>query len=234
MYMKKHYSLIFPAKSPGRPARRFSTIKNLIGEGLRRVGLFPPLWLLTRPVVYGHEQLTHNGPYIFVANHNSHMDAPLLLFALPPHLRLRLRVAAAADYFFSRRWKGTVVQILLNAFAFERKGLNGIWQAQQLLSEGQSILLFPEGTRSKDGRLQPFKNGIGKLILATQVPIVPVWIEGTHEAMPKGTFLAHPHRVTVRFGTPFQCAPDLEQAEIVATVEQAVRAMAPCTFLDER
>lgn len=197
------------------------------GELLRWIVLFPPLWALTRPTIHGSEQFTGNGPYIFAANHTSHLDTPLLLAALPLRLRLRLRAAAAADYFFTSWWKGALVKMLFNAFSFERSGFVGLHRAQRLLKDGYSVLLFPEGTRSKDGQLQPFKCGIGRLALATQVCVVPVWIEGAHAAMPKGARFAHSHQVEIRFGAPLQFAQGLDQASVVAAIEQRVRALAP-------
>ncbi len=207
--------------------------KAWIGELLRWIVLFPHLSTLTRPRIYGSEQLTGNGPYIFVANHSSHLDTPLLLAALPLRLRLRLRAAAAADYFFTSWWKGTLVKLLCNAFPFERRSFVGLNSAQQLLKDGYSVLLFPEGTRSKDGQLQPFKCGIGRLVLATHVCVVPVWIEGAYSAMPKGARLAHRHQVEIRFGTPLQFAQGLDQAIIVSAIEQQVRALAPVAPLAE-
>ncbi|MDQ2903102.1 MAG: 1-acyl-sn-glycerol-3-phosphate acyltransferase [Chloroflexota bacterium] len=216
--------------APGRAEHytgKTAVIKAWPGELLRWLVLFPPLRALTHLRIHGSEQLTGNGPYIFATNHSSHLDTPLLLAALPLRLRLRLRTAAAADYFFSTWWKGTLVKLLFNAFSFERRGLGGLHYAQRLLKEGYSVLLFPEGTRSKDGQLQPFKCGIGWLALTTQVCIVPVWIEGARAAMPKGTHLVHRHQVEIRFGAPLQFAQDLDQASVVATIEQQVRALAP-------
>jgi 1-acyl-sn-glycerol-3-phosphate acyltransferase len=107
----------------------------------------------------------------------------------------------------------------------------GLHCARRLLEDGYSIPLFPEGTRSKDGRLQPFKCGIGRLALATHVCVIPVWIEGAHAAMPKGARLAHRHQVEIRFGAPLQFAKDLDQAGVVAVIEQQARALAPMTSL---
>ena len=218
---------VFALSRAERPSRKTAVISAWPGELLRWMVLFPPLWALTHPTIHGSEQFTGNGPYIFVANHTSHLDTPLLLAALPLRLRLRLRVAAAADYFFTSWWKGTLVTLLFNAFSFERSGFVGLHRAQRLLKDGYSVLLFPEGTRSKDGQLQPFKCGIGRLALATQVYVVPVWIEGAYAAMPKGARFAYSHQVEIRFGAPLQFARGLDQASVVAAIEQRVRALAP-------
>jgi 1-acyl-sn-glycerol-3-phosphate acyltransferase len=226
-YIRKQNHAAFALRVAEAYTSKASAIRAWPGELLRWILLFPPLWVLTRPKIHGSEQFTGNGPYIFVANHTSHLDTPLLLAALPLRLRLRLRAAAAADYFFTSWWKGALVTMLFNAFSFERRGFVGLHCARQLLKDGYSVLLFPEGTRSKDGQLQPFKCGIGRLALATHVCVVPVWIEGAHAAMPKGAHLAHKHLVEIRFGAPLQFEQGLDQASVVAAIEQQVRALAP-------
>ncbi|HEY6406211.1 MAG TPA: lysophospholipid acyltransferase family protein [Ktedonobacteraceae bacterium] len=231
--MRKQNHAAFALRRTERYTSKISVIRAWPGELLRWLVLFPPLWALTRPSIHGSEQFTGNGPYIFVANHTSHLDTPLLLAALPLRLRLRLRAAAAADYFFTSWWKGTLVKLLCNAFSFERRGFAGLHCARRLLKDGYSVLLFPEGTRSKDGQLQPFKCGIGRLALATQVCVVPVWIEGAHATMPKGARLAHRHLVEIRFGAPVQFVQGLNQARVVATIEQQVRALAPMAPLSD-
>lgn len=227
LHIRKQNHAAFAPRIAESDTSTTSVMRAWPGELLRWLVLFPPLRALTRPKIHGSAQLTGNGPYIFVANHTSHLDTPLLLAALPLHLRLRLRAAAAADYFFTSWWKGALVRTLFNAFAFERKGLAGLYCAQQLLKDGYSVLLFPEGTRSKNGQLQPFKWGIGRLALTTQVCVVPVWIEGAHAAMPKGARLAHRHQVEIRFGAPLQFAPGSDQASVVTAIEQQIRALAP-------
>jgi 1-acyl-sn-glycerol-3-phosphate acyltransferase len=209
------------------------TIVSLIGEILRQTSLFPIIRSYTCPQIYHVEQLSNGGPYIFAANHCSHLDTPLLLAALPSSLRLRVRVAAAADYFFDRRSKAALMRILLNAFPFVRKGPQctaSLEYAQQLLASGYSILLFPEGTRSKDGQLQPFKHGIGKLALTGLAPVVPVWIEGTYAAMPKGARWPRHQQVSVRFGAPTSFSPGDNFHAVVTEIEQQVRTLSPANI----
>lgn len=206
------------------------TITTCLGEALRWIFLFPALRLFAHTKVYGSENLKGKGPHIFAANHASHMDTPLLLAALPLRLRLRVRVAAAADYFFTRRWKGTLVSILLNAFPFERKGAGcaaSLAQAQQLPGTGYSLLIFPEGTRTKDGRLQSFKWGVGKLALTESVCVIPTWIEGTHAALPKGARWPRRQQIVIRFGAPLSFTPNSNPVHVAAAIEEQVRALAP-------
>lgn len=198
-------------------------------EALRQVTFFLVLRLLIPLRVYGTEHLRSVGPYIFAANHASHLDAPLVLAALPLRLRLRLCVAAAADYFFTNWWKSTVVRSLINAFPFERKGpasCTSLAHARQLLKEGRSILLFPEGTRSKDGHIQPFKRGVGRLAVVGTAPVVPVWIEGTHAALPKGARRLHRQSIIIRFGKPLSFTPHDDVSFVVAEIERQVQQLA--------
>jgi len=201
------------------------------GEALRQTILFPALRLVAPLRVEGLEHLCGDGPFLFAANHSSHLDAPLVLASLPGRLRLRLRVAAAADYFFNTRCKGALVRLTLNAFAFERKGPGreaSLEYAQHLLAGGQSVLIFPEGTRSQDGHMQPFKRGVGTLALAGSVPVIPIQIEGAHVAWPKGVRWPRRRRVqvVVRFGAPLTFACPDDPLRVAALVEQAVRELA--------
>ncbi len=199
------------------------------GEALRHMILFPALRLVAPLRVEGLEHLRGAGPFLFAANHSSHLDAPVVLAALPGRLRRRLRVAAAADYFFRTRWKGALVRAALNAFAFERKGPGreaSLEQARRLLSAGQSMLIFPEGTRSPDGQMQPFKRGVGTLALAASVPVIPIFIEGTHTAWPKGARWPRRRQVVARFGAPLTFATPDDPLSVAAQVEQAVRTLA--------
>lgn len=209
-------------------ARSAYPITAWLGEALRQILLFPTLRLFVQLQVEGLDNLTCAGPYIFAANHASHLDTPCLLKALSLRLRLQVQVAAAADYFFTWRWKGVLVGLLLNAFPFERRGpdrATALAQAEKVLSQGYSLLIFPEGTRSQDGQLQPFKWGVGKLAQAEAVKVVPTRIEGTFAALPRGSHWPHRHAVIIRFGSPLSFTPDSDPLHIAATIEQHVRAL---------
>ncbi len=175
-----------------------------------------PLVRTTWPLFYSHylglevvgrDRLPSEGAYIIAANHQSHLDAPAILTALGSDSR-RLHVVAARDYFFDTPWKGGFFAELLNAIPFDRSGDfdQGMDLCRTALRAGDPLLIFPEGTRSPDGLLQPFKAGLGQLALSLDVPIVPARIDGTHEALPKGAALPRPRRVRVAFGEPLSPA----------------------------
>jgi 1-acyl-sn-glycerol-3-phosphate acyltransferase len=206
----------------------FITANPWIGEGLRQAVLFPLVRLCAPYRVEGVEHLQGKGPYLFAANHSSHLDTPLVLAALPRSVRLQTLVAAAADYFFTNPWKGALVRTGLNAFAFQRKGPGretSLDHARQLLSQQRHLLIFPEGTRSRDGQLQPFKWGVGKLALSGPYAVIPTSIEGAHEVFPKGARWPRRRRVVVRFGAPLCFLPSADPAQVTAHIEQAVRRL---------
>lgn len=169
-----------------------------------------PLVRATWPLLYGRylrldvrgrEHLPGSGPYVIAANHQSHLDAGAVVTALGAESR-RLHVVAARDYFFDTPFKSAFFSELLNAIPFDRQGdfSAGLAACRAALEAGDPLLIFPEGTRSPDGRLQEFKAGLGILALELDVPIVPAFIEGTHAALPKGARLLRRSVVRVSFG----------------------------------
>ncbi len=217
---------------PPQKRKLGSSIACWSGEMLRQVVLFPGMRLFAPYHVYGREHLSGKGPYIFAVNHSSHLDTPLLLAALPLSLRLRVRVAAAQDYFFTCWWKGLLVRLIFNAFAFARQrpaALFSLLYAAQLLQEGQSLLIFPEGTRSRDQQLHAFKRGVGELALETAVPVVPVWLENTSEVFPKGAHFPRRHRVAVYFGAPQTFSSTQDSSQVATEIEDSVRLLSECS-----
>lgn len=201
-----------------------------LGEFLRQIVLFPAVYKFVSITSVNAGKLTGRGPYVFAANHSSHLDAPVILAALPLRIRMRLSIAAAADYFFSRRWKGLLARLILNAFPFERQrpgSVASLAYTRRLLRQGRSLLIFPEGTRSKDGHIQHFKHGIGQIVSQSSISVVPTWIDGTFAAMPKGTHWPHRKDVVVTFGRPLKFDCDDDPVSIAAAVECAVRELVP-------
>ncbi|HEX6233734.1 MAG TPA: lysophospholipid acyltransferase family protein [Jiangellaceae bacterium] len=181
---------------PGRVAR------SVLQRGL----LKPVTWSQTRPVVEGVEYLENlRGPVVFVANHSSHLDAPLIVGSVPRRFADKLAVGAAADYFFDARWRAVASALFFNTFPVERHGQRRLRSlAVELLDEGWSLLLFPEGTRSEDGWMSAFKSGTAQLCVSRGVPVVPIAIRGAYAAMPRGRNWPVPGRprIAVRYGRP--------------------------------
>ena len=147
-------------------------------------------------------------PYILAANHSSHLDTGAVVAALA-HSKsldeaLRLHVLGARDYFFASRLQGWLVSKLLNVVPIERheNSLASLKLVRGILSAGEPILIYPEGTRSRTGELQEFKAGLGLIAWEMQVPVIPVAIAGTHAALPAGRSWPSRSPIQVVFGEP--------------------------------
>ncbi|HEY3107201.1 MAG TPA: lysophospholipid acyltransferase family protein [Chloroflexota bacterium] len=168
------------------------------------------LRLLCALTVEGADRLPAEGPLLLAANHSSHLDGPAILAALPAGLRDRTLVAAADDYFYrDRLWAAAAS--LLGAFPFVRRGgpaalRVGLDRTTALLEAGWSVLVFPEGTRSRDGRLAPFRPGAVCVAGRSGATVVPVAVVGSHLAWPPGCW-PRGGAVTVRFGRPWTVPP---------------------------
>jgi len=201
------------------------TIRYLIQRGL----LLPFTEAMAHPKVEGREWVRDlERPVIFAANHSSHADTSLILHALGDHDRERTVVAAAADYWFKRPLLGNIVSLFLNTFPFSRTGgaQAQLHSSSQLLKSGWNLVLFPEGSRSPDGRIHEFKAGVGHLANETGTPVVPMHIRGAYQVMPKGQKLPLPGPVRVRIGKPMAPQADEGSRQFTARVEKAVRTLA--------
>ncbi|MGH3843910.1 MAG: lysophospholipid acyltransferase family protein [Pseudonocardiaceae bacterium] len=198
-------------------------------HALQQGVLKPVIWSQTRPTVHGREYLDGiRGPAIFVANHSSHLDTPLVLGSLPPRITRKLAVGAAADYFFDSGTIAAATTLLFNAFPVDRRGSRrGRSLAAELVDDGWSLLLYPEGSRTVDGWLTAFKLGAAQLCAMKQVPAVPIALRGTFAAMPRGRRWPRPGRprVTVRIGRPIQVGAQESVPEFRARLVRAVATL---------
>ncbi len=154
--------------------------------------------------VKGQANVPSHAPFLVAANHNSHLDVGLVKIALGAEGR-KLASLAARDYFFDNPWKRAWFGNFTNLVPIRRRGSlkESLQTAVRTLEYGYHLLIFPEGTRSQDGRLQEFKPAIAYLSFAAGADILPVHLEGTHEAMPKGAFVPDPRKrrkLIVRIG----------------------------------
>lgn len=198
--------------------------RALIVEGVLR----PSVAVLARPSRSGGERLADiDGPAIFVANHHSHVDTPLLITSIPEPWRHRIVVAAAADYFFPTRIKGTAAALTLGAIPIERSkvGRRSANLAADLVGDDWSLLIYPEGGRSKDGWGQPFRGGAAYLAIRCGVPVVPIYLAGTGRILRKGRTLPTPSDTTVIIGSPIYPVPDETSRSLAERIEASVRAL---------
>lgn len=173
------------------------------------------------------EDLRHQedpGPVIFAANHHSHLDAPMMITAIPEPWRHRLVVAAAADYFFGTRVTATASALALGAIPIDRSRVNrrSADMAAELIADGWSLLIFPEGGRSPDGWGQPFRGGAAFLSVRTGVPVVPVHLEGTGSILGKGMKRPKRGRTIVTFGAPLRPGEGDDARRFGERIERAV------------
>lgn len=212
---------------------------------------FPTAWARTRPAralrevvqVAGLKPLIRNevaldvegvddlrgfeAPALIVANHSSHLDTAVLLSTLPAARRRRTAVAAAADYFFGTVWRAAGSAIVFNTFPIERRGGSESSLPGELLADGWSIIVYPEGTRSQDGFPGRFRMGAAWLAVTHQVPVIPVGLRGTYAAMPRGRGWPRPGRtrVAVRYGAPIFPKPGETPRELAPKIAGAVQEL---------
>ena len=218
--------------APPRVAREFPTdwartpTGKAVREVLQRYVLKPVVWNETHPRVEGLDRLESlRPPVMFVSNHSSHLDAPLVLCSLPKEWRERTATAAAADYFFDVWWRSASTALVFNAIPIERAGATrSVSTASRLVREGWSLLVFPEGTRSKDGWLGRFRTGAARLCLEHGIPAVPVAIRGSFAAMPRGRGWPTKGRlpISVRFGEPIHPREDDDSAAFSRRLRAAI------------
>jgi 1-acyl-sn-glycerol-3-phosphate acyltransferase len=187
-------------------------------------GFRPIIHHYVHPTVSGLDNLAGiSPPFLMAPNHSSHMDTPLLLMSLPKDIRRRTLVAAASDYFFTSRLLGTFVSVAMGAVPMERRtgGRQTMTSVSQILSQKWCLVMYPEGSRTPDGRLYKGKTGIARLALETAVPVVPVGIIGTYHSMPGGRSWPITGRVEVKFGKPLT----FERYRLGGTSQVVLRAI---------
>lgn len=178
--------------------------------------------------VRGREHLPARDPFILVANHSSHLDTVSML-ALFPLARLRnIRPVAAADYFERNKVVSLLSRTLFNILPIARKGIttetNPLPRMTGALETGQSLIVFPEGTRGLGAEVGHFHSGITHVIeKMPHVPVVPAYLVNMGRSLPKGEWIPVPFFCEVRIGAPRQLQG--RRQEIVQTLESAVRGL---------
>lgn len=203
-------------------------------EGILRFILGPMIDLYTRrPIVQRDVFDDLPKPVIFVANHSSHLDTPTILRAIPRKWRNRTAVAAAADYFYKKRWKANGVALLFNTVPLGRNGgglsSGATDHVDALIDKGWNLLMFPEGTRSRDGEIGKVRSGAAVIAAQHGIPIVPIHVRGTHDAMPPGQnwpkrkpgrFFSRRHKIEVRFGQPITPESEAARREVMDEIRE--------------
>ncbi|HXE80438.1 MAG TPA: AMP-binding protein [Vicinamibacterales bacterium] len=213
---------------------------------IRRVSL--ATWILPIARIFAHirvegrehlDRLT--GPVVFASNHQSHMDTPVILAAMPGRLRARVAVAMAKEFFHAhffpeqhtRRERFTnslnyyLAAFFFNAFPLPQREAGArqtLRYIGELLGDGFSVLIYPEGRRTEAGEISPFRPGIGMIGARLNVPIVPIRLEGVDKVLHQKARMATPGPVRVAFGPPMTLRGDDYEA-LARQVEEAVRRL---------
>jgi 1-acyl-sn-glycerol-3-phosphate acyltransferase len=169
---------------------------------------------------------------IYFANHQSHFDWVLIWAALPAELRTSTRPIAARDYWTGSRLKTWLTSAVFNAIYVSRsrasRDEDPLEPLVDALGNGDSLVIFPEGTRSNKGDPQPFKAGLFHLAEQfPQVQLIPTWIDNVQRVMPKGEVVPVPILCTVTFGEPMQLAPGEDKRAFLERARAAVMAQRP-------
>jgi 1-acyl-sn-glycerol-3-phosphate acyltransferase len=189
------------------------------------LGVKPLLLLFLGVNVFNPENLPSNRQFIMIANHNSHLDA-LALMNLFPLTRLhQIHPVAAEDYFFSNPILAWFSKNFLNIIPIARSHIsrhnNPLNKMCDALQAGQSLIIFPEGSRGVPEEIAPFQNGIAHLIQKfPEIPVVPVFLKGMGRSLPKGEFVLVPFFCDVVVGSPLLCTGT--KSNIVMTLESAI------------
>ncbi|RME05425.1 MAG: hypothetical protein D6812_03205, partial [Deltaproteobacteria bacterium] len=178
-----------------------------------------------RTKVHGRGNIPQNRNTIVVSNHCSHLDLGLIKYALGPYGK-DLVTLGAKDYFFED-WRGHYFRNFTNVVPVDRYGggKEGLETARRIVERGETLLLFPEGTRSVTGEMQPFRPGCGYLVLDTGVDLLPIHLSGTFESLPKGGVFPTKRDLEVRIGPPLPAARLVEKVRGMPR-EAAARAIA--------
>jgi 1-acyl-sn-glycerol-3-phosphate acyltransferase len=185
--------------------------------------------LVASPEVRGADVLALvEPPAIFVANHSSHVDTPLMLSVLPARFRHNTIVAAAADHFFDRRWKAHLWALALAAVPIERQRVNrrSADLVADLIEHGWNLIIYPEGSRSPDGWFGLFHAGAGYLAARTGAAVVPVHIEGTFRILPRDGHGLRRSPTRVTFGTPMSTKSGEDARHLATRIEEALAVLA--------
>ena len=211
-----YWSSILHAEPSTEPESEFG--KNMLQEILWETGgpLFRRFFDFRAG---GLEHLPQDRPYLIAANHASHLDGACVYAAVHSHVD-HLNIATSEHYLTDSelRW---FLSTFVNAIPFDGHDnfAAGLVRARQLMGVRRPLLAFPEGTRSLNGQLQPFKAGVGLLAYELDSPVVPLHIAGTREALPKGTRTPSRHPLRLLFGSPLETTSFKESAEALSPYE---------------
>jgi 1-acyl-sn-glycerol-3-phosphate acyltransferase len=203
-------------------------------------------WLMTvrtilkcwnRLEIHGLENLPDQPPFVIVANHSSHLDTVVLASALSLRWRDHVSPLAAGDYFFATPPLAGLSAVILNALPIWRDRRHGQRHElgdlrERLVNQSAVYIVFPEGSRSRDGQLHEFKPGFATLVAGTDIPVLPCHLSGSFAAMPPDASAVRPRKIILQIGTPLTFETVANHAEgwrrIAAVTKDKIVALSAC------
>ncbi len=176
----------------------------------------------TKVVITGLQHIAPQKSYILVSNHQSNFD----IFAMLGYLPIQFRWIAKAELFRIpfMGWAMHRIGYISIERESPKKAYRSMLKAAEAVNGGVSVMIFPEGTRSQDGNLQPFKKGLFLIALKSQAPILPITIQGTSRIMRKGEWRTYPGNVSITIDAPIETAgiPSEKEEELSRAVRQVL------------
>ncbi len=171
-----------------------------------------------------------SGPAVYFANHSSHLDFVIIWACLPPAIRARGRPVAGRDYWEKTALRRWLARRVFNAVLIERNRVtvatNPLEPMLAALDAGHALIVFPEGTRSPDGKVQGFKSGLFHLAKARPgIPLVPILLDNLNRILPKGDFLPAPLIASVHVGQTLSLGEDENRETFLPRARQALLAL---------
>jgi len=217
-----------------RSVKREPGFFNFFAHAVASVGFRGYFRTYHRLKIEGREHLPRATPFVVISNHTSHLDALVLKAALPLGTGVHAYPVAAGDVFFDNVASSVLTAAFINALPIWRKKAttHALEELRERLARGHSgYILFPEGARSRDGNMLPFKAGLGMLVAGTKIPVVPCYIKGTFEAMPADRTIPRPRRIRIRVGPSMSFESATQDREgwssVADTAKSAVQALWP-------
>jgi 1-acyl-sn-glycerol-3-phosphate acyltransferase len=181
-----------------------------------------------RVAVEGLDQIDHDSTYIFMCNHVSNLDPPILIPKLPRRTSVLVKKELFQIPILGR------AMLMADLVPVDRRNreaaVNSMREAEQVMARGLNMTVFPEGTRSRDGRLLPFKKGPFYLAMDSGIPIVPVTILGSELLMPKGSSTIHPGVVRLKFHPPISPTQFSDKEELISAVRREIASSLPAAL----
>jgi 1-acyl-sn-glycerol-3-phosphate acyltransferase len=175
--------------------------------------------------IVGQEKLTPGQQYIFMSNHVSNLDPPVLIPLLPRRVTIMVKKELFRIPIVGR------AMLMADCVPIDRQNreaaIESVREAEQVIRRGHDMMVYPEGTRSRDGKLLPFKKGPFYMAMQTGVPIVPITLLGTETLMPKGQFFVTPGEATIVYHEPIDPRRFTDRDELVKAVRDAIASALP-------